>query len=170
MKILWVIHHFWIDQFQVDFHFLVFWDVCLHCPVGPTLVQTLRPDFKKKFAAMFNDNRVTEYIYHLNVQSPRYQTYLSICLYVCLKKNLSISFFLSLYYAFVVNGLDIYLNVEMLITVCCLFFYDHNILAVKQPLKTWPFRMAGQRGPCCRELAWFTATSPLRWSMAHAPA
>ncbi|KAI2655558.1 1-acylglycerol-3-phosphate O-acyltransferase ABHD5 [Labeo rohita] len=41
-------------------------------PLGPTLVQTLRPDFKKKFAAVFNDNRVTEYIYHLNVQSPRY--------------------------------------------------------------------------------------------------
>uniref|UniRef100_A0A9J7Z3Q0 1-acylglycerol-3-phosphate O-acyltransferase ABHD5 n=2 Tax=Cyprinus carpio TaxID=7962 RepID=A0A9J7Z3Q0_CYPCA len=43
-------------------------------PLGPTLVQTLRPDFKKKFAAIFNDNRVTEYIYHLNVQSPSGET------------------------------------------------------------------------------------------------
>lgn len=43
-------------------------------PLGPTLVQTLRPDFKKKFAAVFNDNRVTEYIYHLNVQIPSGET------------------------------------------------------------------------------------------------
>uniref|UniRef100_A0A7N8YED3 1-acylglycerol-3-phosphate O-acyltransferase ABHD5 n=1 Tax=Mastacembelus armatus TaxID=205130 RepID=A0A7N8YED3_9TELE len=27
-------------------------------PLGPTLVQTLRPDFKKKFSAMFSDNTV----------------------------------------------------------------------------------------------------------------
>ncbi|XP_048883009.1 1-acylglycerol-3-phosphate O-acyltransferase ABHD5 isoform X1 [Brienomyrus brachyistius] len=39
-------------------------------PLGPTLVQTLRPDFKKKFSSMFNDNTVTEYIYHLNAQTP----------------------------------------------------------------------------------------------------
>ncbi|KAG9345051.1 hypothetical protein JZ751_009592 [Albula glossodonta] len=39
-------------------------------PLGPMLVQTLRPDFKKKFSSMFNDNTVTEYIYHLNVQTP----------------------------------------------------------------------------------------------------
>uniref|UniRef100_A0A8C2BVC8 1-acylglycerol-3-phosphate O-acyltransferase ABHD5 n=1 Tax=Cyprinus carpio TaxID=7962 RepID=A0A8C2BVC8_CYPCA len=43
-------------------------------PLGPTLVQTLRPDFKKKFATVFNDNRVTEYIYHLNVQIPSGET------------------------------------------------------------------------------------------------
>ncbi|XP_036441375.1 1-acylglycerol-3-phosphate O-acyltransferase ABHD5 isoform X3 [Colossoma macropomum] len=43
-------------------------------PLGPLLVQTLRPDFKKKFATMFNDNTVTEYIYHLNVQSPSGET------------------------------------------------------------------------------------------------
>uniref|UniRef100_A0A672Q250 1-acylglycerol-3-phosphate O-acyltransferase ABHD5 n=1 Tax=Sinocyclocheilus grahami TaxID=75366 RepID=A0A672Q250_SINGR len=42
-------------------------------PLGPTLVQTLRPDFKKKFAAIFNDNRVTEYIYHLNAKMPMLQ-------------------------------------------------------------------------------------------------
>ncbi|TRY90613.1 hypothetical protein DNTS_003682 [Danionella cerebrum] len=39
-------------------------------PLGLTLLQTLRSDFKKKYATVFNDNRVTEYIYHLNVQSP----------------------------------------------------------------------------------------------------
>lgn len=40
-------------------------------PAGPTLVQTLRPDFKRKFLSMFSDNTVSEYIYHMNVQSPR---------------------------------------------------------------------------------------------------
>lgn len=38
---------------------------------GPTLVQTLRPDFKRKFLSMFSDNTVADYIYHMNVQSPR---------------------------------------------------------------------------------------------------
>lgn len=40
-------------------------------PAGPSLVQTLRPDFKRKFSSMFSDNTVSEYIYHVNVQSPR---------------------------------------------------------------------------------------------------
>uniref|UniRef100_A0A3Q0RQR9 1-acylglycerol-3-phosphate O-acyltransferase ABHD5 n=1 Tax=Amphilophus citrinellus TaxID=61819 RepID=A0A3Q0RQR9_AMPCI len=43
-------------------------------PLGPTLVQTLRPDFKKKFSSLFSDNTVSEYIYHLNVQSPSGET------------------------------------------------------------------------------------------------
>ncbi|KAM6995593.1 1-acylglycerol-3-phosphate O-acyltransferase ABHD5 isoform 2-T2 [Tautogolabrus adspersus] len=43
-------------------------------PLGPTLVQTLRPDFKKKFSSMFTDNTVSEYIYHLNVQTPSGET------------------------------------------------------------------------------------------------
>ncbi|KAJ8290794.1 hypothetical protein GJAV_G00017640 [Gymnothorax javanicus] len=43
-------------------------------PLGPTLVHTLRPDFKKKFASMFNDDTVIEYIYHLNVQMPSGET------------------------------------------------------------------------------------------------
>uniref|UniRef100_A0A3Q2P302 1-acylglycerol-3-phosphate O-acyltransferase ABHD5 n=1 Tax=Fundulus heteroclitus TaxID=8078 RepID=A0A3Q2P302_FUNHE len=43
-------------------------------PLGLTLVQTLRPDFKKKFSSMFSDNTVSEYIYHLNVQSPSGET------------------------------------------------------------------------------------------------
>ncbi|XP_041798091.1 1-acylglycerol-3-phosphate O-acyltransferase ABHD5 isoform X2 [Chelmon rostratus] len=43
-------------------------------PLGPTLVQTLRPDFKRKFLSMFADNTVSEYIYHLNVQTPSGET------------------------------------------------------------------------------------------------
>ncbi|XP_004560142.2 1-acylglycerol-3-phosphate O-acyltransferase ABHD5 [Maylandia zebra] len=43
-------------------------------PLGPTLVQTLRPDFKKKFSLVFTDNTVPDYIYHLNVQSPSGET------------------------------------------------------------------------------------------------
>ncbi|XP_051261263.1 1-acylglycerol-3-phosphate O-acyltransferase ABHD5 [Dicentrarchus labrax] len=43
-------------------------------PLGPTLVQTLRPDFKRKFLSMFSDNTVSEYIYHLNVQTPSGET------------------------------------------------------------------------------------------------
>uniref|UniRef100_A0A3Q4AI95 1-acylglycerol-3-phosphate O-acyltransferase ABHD5 n=1 Tax=Mola mola TaxID=94237 RepID=A0A3Q4AI95_MOLML len=43
-------------------------------PLGPTLVQTLRPDFKRKFLSMFSDNTVSEYIYHMNVQSPSGET------------------------------------------------------------------------------------------------
>ncbi|XP_040900868.1 1-acylglycerol-3-phosphate O-acyltransferase ABHD5 isoform X2 [Toxotes jaculatrix] len=43
-------------------------------PLGPTLVQTLRPDFKRKFSSMFSDNTVSEYIYHLNVQTPSGET------------------------------------------------------------------------------------------------
>ncbi|XP_068999597.1 1-acylglycerol-3-phosphate O-acyltransferase ABHD5 [Embiotoca jacksoni] len=43
-------------------------------PLGPTLVQTLRPDLKRKFSSMFNDNTVSEYIYHLNVQTPSGET------------------------------------------------------------------------------------------------
>ncbi|XP_061574157.1 1-acylglycerol-3-phosphate O-acyltransferase ABHD5-like [Cololabis saira] len=39
-------------------------------PLGPTLLQALRPDFKKKFSSLFKDNTVSEYIYHLNVQWP----------------------------------------------------------------------------------------------------
>ncbi|XP_004077692.1 1-acylglycerol-3-phosphate O-acyltransferase ABHD5 [Oryzias latipes] len=43
-------------------------------PLGPVLVQTLRPDFKRKFSSMFKDNTVSEYIYHLNVQFPSGET------------------------------------------------------------------------------------------------
>ncbi|XP_051812395.1 1-acylglycerol-3-phosphate O-acyltransferase ABHD5 isoform X3 [Acanthochromis polyacanthus] len=43
-------------------------------PLGPTLVQTLRPDFKKKFSSMFSDDTVPQYIYHLNVQTPSGET------------------------------------------------------------------------------------------------
>ncbi|XP_041961663.1 1-acylglycerol-3-phosphate O-acyltransferase ABHD5 isoform X1 [Alosa sapidissima] len=43
-------------------------------PLGPALVQTLRPDFQKKYVSVFNDNTVTDYIYHLNVQTPSGET------------------------------------------------------------------------------------------------
>eukprot|EP00066_Takifugu_rubripes_P003393 XP_003965932.1 PREDICTED: 1-acylglycerol-3-phosphate O-acyltransferase ABHD5 [Takifugu rubripes] len=43
-------------------------------PLGPALVQILRPDFKKKFSSMFVDNTVPEYIYHMNAQSPSGET------------------------------------------------------------------------------------------------
>ncbi|XP_068179379.1 1-acylglycerol-3-phosphate O-acyltransferase ABHD5 [Antennarius striatus] len=43
-------------------------------PLGPALVQTLRPDFKRKFSSMFSDNTVSNYIYHLNVQTPSGET------------------------------------------------------------------------------------------------
>lgn len=132
--------------------------MCLHCPVGPTLVQTLRPDFRKKFAAMFNDNTVTEYIYHLNVQSPRYPVY--IFLFSLFLTDLVNYYIITCYTSYK----SAYWNASSH------FFSYYNVLVEKQPSKTWPFRMAGQRGLCCRELAWFTATSPLRWSMAHAPA
>nr|XP_019946903.1 PREDICTED: 1-acylglycerol-3-phosphate O-acyltransferase ABHD5 [Paralichthys olivaceus] len=52
-------------------------------PLGPTLVQTLRPDFKRKFSSLFSDNTVSEYIYHLNVQTPSGETAF---------KNMTISF------------------------------------------------------------------------------
>nr|XP_060163908.1 1-acylglycerol-3-phosphate O-acyltransferase ABHD5 isoform X3 [Globicephala melas] len=40
-------------------------------PFGLSLVQRLRPDFKRKYSSMFADDTVTEYIYHCNVQTPR---------------------------------------------------------------------------------------------------
>ncbi|KAL0985297.1 hypothetical protein UPYG_G00155160 [Umbra pygmaea] len=43
-------------------------------PLGPMLVSTLRPDFKKKYSSMFDDNTVSDYIYHLNVQTPSGET------------------------------------------------------------------------------------------------
>ena len=39
--------------------------------IGLSLVQRLRPDFKRKYSSMFDDDTVTEYIYHCNVQTPR---------------------------------------------------------------------------------------------------
>ncbi|XP_039592865.1 1-acylglycerol-3-phosphate O-acyltransferase ABHD5 [Polypterus senegalus] len=43
-------------------------------PLGPSLVQRLRPDFKRKYSSLFDDNTVTEYIYHCNVQKPSGET------------------------------------------------------------------------------------------------
>ncbi|XP_053324151.1 1-acylglycerol-3-phosphate O-acyltransferase ABHD5 [Spea bombifrons] len=39
-------------------------------PLGLSLVQRLRPDFKKKYSSLFDDDTVTEYIYHCNAQPP----------------------------------------------------------------------------------------------------
>ncbi|XP_043920878.1 1-acylglycerol-3-phosphate O-acyltransferase ABHD5 [Protopterus annectens] len=43
-------------------------------PFGLSLVQRLRPDFKQKYASLFDDETVAEYIYHCNVQSPSGET------------------------------------------------------------------------------------------------
>ncbi|XP_060637841.2 1-acylglycerol-3-phosphate O-acyltransferase ABHD5 [Anolis sagrei] len=43
-------------------------------PFGLSLVQRIRPDFKRKYSSMFDDDTVTEYIYHCNVQSPSGET------------------------------------------------------------------------------------------------
>uniref|UniRef100_A0A8C2MXW6 1-acylglycerol-3-phosphate O-acyltransferase ABHD5 n=4 Tax=Cricetulus griseus TaxID=10029 RepID=A0A8C2MXW6_CRIGR len=43
-------------------------------PFGLSLVQRLRPDFKRKYSSMFEDDTVTEYIYHCNVQTPSGET------------------------------------------------------------------------------------------------
>ncbi|KAJ8278245.1 hypothetical protein GJAV_G00085520 [Gymnothorax javanicus] len=39
-------------------------------PWGPGLVNRFRPDFKRKFEDLFDDDTMTEYIYHCNAQSP----------------------------------------------------------------------------------------------------
>uniref|UniRef100_A0A3B3SZ41 1-acylglycerol-3-phosphate O-acyltransferase ABHD5 n=1 Tax=Paramormyrops kingsleyae TaxID=1676925 RepID=A0A3B3SZ41_9TELE len=39
-------------------------------PWGPGLVQKFRPDFKRKFEDLFDDDTMTQYIYHCNAQRP----------------------------------------------------------------------------------------------------
>ncbi|XP_075995154.1 1-acylglycerol-3-phosphate O-acyltransferase ABHD5-like [Genypterus blacodes] len=43
-------------------------------PLGPMLVQVTRSDFKQKYSSVFDDNTVSEYIYHLNAQTPSGET------------------------------------------------------------------------------------------------
>ncbi|KAF3707672.1 1-acylglycerol-3-phosphate O-acyltransferase ABHD5 [Channa argus] len=43
-------------------------------PLGPLLVQTIRSDFKQKYSSVFDDNTVSDYIYHLNAQTPSGET------------------------------------------------------------------------------------------------
>lgn len=43
-------------------------------PLGPMLVQTIRSDFKQKFSHVFDDNTASDYIYHLNAQTPSGET------------------------------------------------------------------------------------------------
>nr|KAF6498726.1 abhydrolase domain containing 4, N-acyl phospholipase B [Molossus molossus] len=40
----------------------------------PGLVQRFRPDFKRKFADFFEDDTISEYIYHCNAQNPSGET------------------------------------------------------------------------------------------------
>ncbi|KAM3866135.1 (Lyso)-N-acylphosphatidylethanolamine lipase [Diretmus argenteus] len=39
-------------------------------PLGPGLVNRFRPDFKRKFDDLFDDDTMTQYIYHCNAQTP----------------------------------------------------------------------------------------------------
>lgn len=39
-------------------------------PWGPGLVHRVRPDFRRKFEDLFDDNTITEYLYHCNAQAP----------------------------------------------------------------------------------------------------
>lgn len=39
-------------------------------PLGPGLVNRFRPDFKRKFEDLFDDDTMTQYIYHCNAQTP----------------------------------------------------------------------------------------------------
>ncbi|XP_069796942.1 (Lyso)-N-acylphosphatidylethanolamine lipase isoform X2 [Narcine bancroftii] len=39
-------------------------------PWGPAMVQRFRPDLKSKYADMFQDNSILEYVYHCNAQTP----------------------------------------------------------------------------------------------------
>ncbi|XP_022061064.1 1-acylglycerol-3-phosphate O-acyltransferase ABHD5 [Acanthochromis polyacanthus] len=43
-------------------------------PLGPMLVQMIRSDFKQKYSSVFSDNTVSNYIYHLNAQTPSGET------------------------------------------------------------------------------------------------
>uniref|UniRef100_A0A3P9H0R2 Abhydrolase domain containing 4 n=1 Tax=Oryzias latipes TaxID=8090 RepID=A0A3P9H0R2_ORYLA len=40
-------------------------------PWGPGLVNRFRPDFRRKFEDLFDDDTMTQYIYHCNAQTPR---------------------------------------------------------------------------------------------------
>ncbi|XP_060762343.1 (Lyso)-N-acylphosphatidylethanolamine lipase-like isoform X2 [Neoarius graeffei] len=39
-------------------------------PWGPGLVNRFRPDFRSKFEDLFDDNTITDYLYHCNAQTP----------------------------------------------------------------------------------------------------
>ncbi|XP_059806687.1 (Lyso)-N-acylphosphatidylethanolamine lipase-like [Hypanus sabinus] len=43
-------------------------------PWGPSLVQRFRPDLKRKYADMFQDDSILEYVYHCNAQTPSGET------------------------------------------------------------------------------------------------
>ncbi|KAK3518928.1 hypothetical protein QTP70_015518 [Hemibagrus guttatus] len=43
-------------------------------PWGPKLISRVRPDFKRNFEELFQDDTIMEYIYHCNAQTPRERT------------------------------------------------------------------------------------------------
>ncbi|XP_073714479.1 1-acylglycerol-3-phosphate O-acyltransferase ABHD5 isoform X1 [Misgurnus anguillicaudatus] len=43
-------------------------------PLGPFLIQAMRSDFKQKYASVFEDDTVADYIYHTNAQTPSGET------------------------------------------------------------------------------------------------
>lgn len=62
---------------------------------GPGLVNRFRPDFKRKFEDLFDDDTMTQYIYHCNAQTPRYAiTHASSVKAVYLFGDLFVSMFL----------------------------------------------------------------------------
>lgn len=92
-------------------------------PAGPILVQTLRPDFKRKFSSMFSDNTVSEYIYHMNVQSPRYVSISQSSLISCADLN-NCNYSLPLFQWFETFttwhfALQSSLSVGWIISLCC---------------------------------------------------
>ena len=38
---------------------------------GPSMLRNTRPDLQKKFASVFPDDTIPNYIYHCNAQIPR---------------------------------------------------------------------------------------------------
>lgn len=107
--------------------------------LGPLLVQTIRSDFKQKYSAAFEDNTVSDYIYHLNAQTPR-----------CRKQNV----------------LTFWPPCQNHCTLTRMWFC---VSAGRPPSGTWPFRMAGLKGPCWRGLARSQRTFPLLSYTAHVP-
>ena len=47
------------------------WCVLLVFVSGPKIVSRIRPDLIRKFAELFDDDTVSNYIFHCNAQEPR---------------------------------------------------------------------------------------------------
>lgn len=138
----------------------------LWSPAGPTLVQTLRPDFKKKFSLVFTDNTVPDYIYHLNVQSPR-SVFLLLMPFVSKMATKAISSS-----PFLLWSTFYYLVLCFVISIFCHLLIDYLFLVTvgKLLLRIWLRHVAGPRGQCCRGLTSCSLISPSPSFMAPAPA